>query len=57
VATTGAEARADLEALRGAEVPLFHGTGRVRGFSRNFGRITAKAAREVSSVLVKMFVR
>jgi hypothetical protein len=29
-ATTGAEARANLEALRGAEAPLFHGITRIR---------------------------
>jgi len=35
-ATTGAEARADWAALRGAEAPLFHGTARISEFFRSF---------------------
>jgi hypothetical protein len=34
-ATTGAEARADFGALRGAEAPLFHGIAHNREFFRN----------------------
>jgi hypothetical protein len=34
-ATTGAEARADLGALRGAEAPLFHGAAGICEFFGN----------------------